>query len=344
MPEALLVEHGLHDIKNQLLARRALLRPGAGGHLEGGVGQIPAVLLRLPAVGDHHRSLLGPILDSLVAGAPDHRRPAAFVGVKDFGGTALQIGPRDSRIADEVQHPLEDGQPHILAELIRLTALIALPPLPARLGGQRGHREPLQNLHAGIVRLKIGLEGPDPELLYGGAGVQEGLIVRGQADAVFLQQLPVHEDAVHLRAGGQPVHGAVAVRIAAQVGLGEGVGQLGVAEIQQGVPPVRHVPQGKAPDRQDIRQIPVSLLEAVEIRGVGGHIEAEVHLREGLPQIGPIALGQLVAPESDCDRLPPAVRLRARGRSLPAAGQQREARQKRGKPCLSSHREILSPP
>mgnify|MGYP006990329456 CR=1 FL=1 len=58
----------------------------------------------------------------------------------------------------------------------------------------------------------------------------------------------------------------VAVGIAAQVGLGKGGGQPGVAQVRQRVLPVRHIVQGKAPQGQNIRQIPLPLLEAVEVR------------------------------------------------------------------------------
>ena len=143
------------------------------------------------------------------------RRPSSFPGISPggYGFLLLQVA------AQEVP---EKALPHLggdvadwkdsLADLSDSGLTAAFPQSYLRsytysdgtvnwplLGGQAGRREPLQNLHAGIVRREIGAEGPDSPLPQDGAGLGEFLAAAGDADAVLLQEGFVDQVSTALR-------------------------------------------------------------------------------------------------------------------------------------------------
>ena len=88
---SLLIDHGGHDVQNQLFPGRVVHALVGGGDLEGGIGQIPVVLLGLTEVGNQQYLVLATAGegDDVRAGATEH---GGFARTEHFLGGSVGIG------------------------------------------------------------------------------------------------------------------------------------------------------------------------------------------------------------------------------------------------------------
>ena len=205
---SLLIDHSGHDVQNQLFPFR-VIHPLVGGcDLEGGVGQIPVILLCLTEIGHQQNLILTTAREGndIRAGAAEH---GSFTLTEHILGSSVGIGSILCTQPDlllKIEEVLENRQPYVFRKLLGRTALILLTPLAPFHTLKHGYRSTLQNLHAGVVRRKVGHEAANAHRLKSLAGSNEAGVVCGDGDIVLIEQGFVDDNAVHLRAGGKPVH------------------------------------------------------------------------------------------------------------------------------------------
>ena len=295
---SLLIDHSGHDVQNQLFPFRVIHTLVGGSDLEGGISQIPVILLRLTEIGHQQHLVLASAGegDDIRAGAAVH---GSFTLAEHILRGSVGIGCilcTQTDLLLEIEEVLENRQPHFFRKLIGGTALILLTPLTPLDTLKHGDRNALQDLHTGVVCGKIGYIAPNTHSLEGLAGSDEAFIVRGDGDIVLVKQGLVDDEAVHLCAGGKPVHSAIIIGIAVQIGTVIGARQFGVAQVIQEILQQHRILQGKAAHRQNIGHIIVIRTETVVIRGVGCQNKFKLHLREQVAEVLGIGIQHLIAP------------------------------------------------
>ena len=293
-----LIDHGGHDVQNQLFPLRVIHALVGGGDLEGGIGQVPVVLLCLAEIGHQQHLVLATAGEGndIRTGAPVH---GSFPRAEHILGGSVGIGGilcTQTDLLLKIKEVLENRQPHLFGEFMGRTTLILLTPLAPFHALQDGDGNALQNLHAGVVCGKVGHIAPDTHRLEGLAGSNKAVVIRGNGNIVFLKQGLIDDKAVHLRAGGEPVHSAVIIGIAVQIRAVIGGGQFGVAQVIQIILQQHRILQGETAHRQNVGHIVVIRTETVVVCGIGGQNKFKLHLGEQITQVRGIAIQHLIAP------------------------------------------------
>ena len=248
---AFLAQHGCHDPQKKFLPLGVLHCFLAGGHMEGGIGQVPVISLRIAEIRQQNGAV------SLTAGERDHIGPSAAVhgqlagSVQSLGVLVghLRFGFPEAGLFLHVKELLKDRHPYFFGELIGSTALVLLPPLPAFHGQKLRDGKALQHFHTGIIRTEIRAEALDAQLLKGLAGRDKRVIIRGNGNVMLFEQRLIDNNAVHIRASRQPVDGAVIIGVVVQIGAIEGRRQLRITQVVQKILDQHRVLQGKPAHR-----------------------------------------------------------------------------------------------
>ena len=215
-------------------------------------------------------------------------------------------------ILNKLRHPLECARPDGVVQTHPLTvggvAVGGAPLAPFR-SGKLGSRKPLQRLHAGVVVGIIGGKAADAHLLKGLTGRHKAVIIRGQRDVVLLEQAAVDHESVGVGAHRQPVHAAVLIFEAVEVGIVDRARLVGGGKIHQAVLQGRSIVQREAAAGDDVRQAAVLLQEFVKVQIVVAYDKFNVHVRQLRLDIGGIGLVQAIGPQIHLNGLGVFLRL-----------------------------------
>ena len=141
-------------------------------------------------------------------------------------------------ILNELRHPLEGTRPDGIVQpdprSVGGVAVCGAPLAPVH-RGQLGSRKPLQRFHAGVIVGVIGGKAADAHLLKCLTGRNEARVIGGQRDVVLRKQAAIDHEAVGVGAHRQPVHAAVLIFEAVEVGVVDGTRLIGGGKIHQAV-------------------------------------------------------------------------------------------------------------
>ena len=203
-------------------------------------------------------------------------------------------------ILNELRHPLKRPRPHGVVQTHPCGAgrvAISSAPLAPISRGKLGSGKPLQRFHAGVVVGIIGGKAADACLFKRLTGRNEALVIGRQGDTVLLKKAAVDHKAVGIRADRQPVHAAVLVFEAVEVGVVHSARFVGQGKVHQAVLQGSRIVQREAAAGDDIRQTAVLLQKLVKIQIVVAHDEFNIYIRQLGLDIGRIVLVQAGTPQ-----------------------------------------------
>ena len=219
-------------------ARGVLLQIPVQGNLEIGGGHQPLFPV-LAEEGQEDR------VDALVLKHLDPGRAAKVHGnfpvpeqVHHVIVSMLKILRREVGILNEPRHPFKRPRPHgIVQTRPRGVGGVAVgsAPLAPRRGGKLGGGKPLQRFHAGVVVGIIGGKAADAHFFKCLTGRRKALVIGGQRDAVLLKKAAVDHKAVGVGTDRQPVHTAILVFEAVEVGVIDSARLVGHGKVHQAV-------------------------------------------------------------------------------------------------------------
>jgi len=125
-------------------------------------------------------------------------------------------------ILNELFHPLKRPRPHGIVQTDPCGAggvAVSGAPLAPFGRGKLGSGKSLQRFHAGVVVGIIGGKAPDACLLKRLTGRNEALVIGGQRNIVLLKKAAIDHKAVCVSTYRQPVHAAILVFEAVEVGV-----------------------------------------------------------------------------------------------------------------------------
>ena len=257
---------------------------------------------------------------------------------------------REARILNELGHPLECPRPDRVVQTHPLAVggvAVGCAPLAPLRSGKLGSRKPLQRLHAGVVVGIIGGKAADAYLLEGLTGRHKAVVIGGQRNVVLLEQAAVDHESVGVGAHRQPVHAAVLIFEAVEVGIVDRARLVGGGKVHQAVLQRCSIVQREAAAGDDVRQAAVLLQKLVEIQIVVAYDKFNVHVRQLRLDIGGIGLVQVTGPQVHLNGLGVFPRLRPFCLLSAASGQQgypQHQCHKQGKKaaqCFLLHQTIL---
>ena len=232
---------------------------------------------------------------------------------------------REAGILNELGHPLECPRPDSVVQThplaVGAVAVGGAPLAPLR-SGKLGSRKPLQRLHAGVVVGIIGGKAADAYLLEGLTGRHKAVVIGRQRDVVLFEQAAVDHESVGVGAHRQPVHAAVLIFEAVEVGVVDRARLVGGSKIHQAVLQGSCIVQREAAAGDDVRQAAVLLQEFVKVQIVVAHDELDIHVRQLRLDIGGIDLVQAIRPQIHLNGLSVFLHLRPFCRLSAASGQQ----------------------
>ena len=204
----LLIYHGGHNIQNQFFTFRVIHTLVRGCNLEGWIGQIPVILLCLTKIRQQQHLILSTTRerDDIRTSAAEH---GSFALAKHFLWCSVRIGGilcPQTGLLFKIKEILKDWQPYFFGKFFCSTALILLAPLTTLHTLKHWNRSPLQNLHAGIISRKIRHETTNTLLLKGFTSSNKTFVVCRNWHIVLIKQGFVDDNAIHLRAGREPIH------------------------------------------------------------------------------------------------------------------------------------------
>ena len=234
----LLGEHDVQHLHGFCAAGRVLLQVTVQRHLKIGSGHDPrfAVLAEEGQEG----GVDALILEHLHAGraAKVHGHFSVPEQVHHVIVKQVQVVCRKVGILNELRHPLEGTRPDGIVQPdprgVGGVAVCGAPLAPVH-RGQLGSRKPLQRFHAGVIVGVIGGKAADAHLLKCLTGRNEARVIGGQRDVVLRKQAAVDHEAVGVGAHRQPVHAAVLIFEAVEVGVVDGTRLVGGGKIHQAV-------------------------------------------------------------------------------------------------------------
>ena len=203
-------------------------------------------------------------------------------------------------ILNELLHPLKRPRPYGVVQTHPRGAggvAVGSAPLAPRGGGKLGSGKPLQGFHAGVVVGIIGGKAADAYLFKSLTGSCKACVIGGQGNIVLLKKAAVDHKAVGIRAHRQPVHTAILVFEAVEVGVVHSARLIGHGKVHQAVLQRCRIVQREAAAGDDIRQTAVLLQKLVKIQIVVADDELNVHVRQLGLDIGGIVFVQAGAPQ-----------------------------------------------
>jgi len=322
----LLGEHDVQHLHGFFAARGVLLQIAVQRHLEIGGGHDPLFAV-LAEEGQEDR------VDALILKHLDTGRAAKVHGnfsVPEHPGHLVviqrKIVCREVGIPNELRHPLKRPRPHGVVQTHPFGAgrvAVSSAPLAPICRGKLGSRKPLQRFHAGVVVGIIGGKAADAHLLKRLTGRNEALVIGGQGDTVLLKKAAVDHKAVGIRADRQPVHAAVLVFEAVEVGVVHSARFVGQGKVHQAVLQGSRIVQREAAAGDDIRQTAVLLQKLVKIQIVVAHDEFNIYIRQLGLDIGRIGFVQAGTPQIHLNGLSILLLFHIFGGFCSAAGQHR---------------------
>ena len=218
----LLGEHDVQHLYGFFAARGVLLEVTVQSDLEIRGGHDPLFSV-LAEEGQEDR------IDALILKHLDTGRAAKVHGnfsVPEHPGHIVviqrKIVCREVGILNELRHPLKRPRPHGVVQTYPCGAgrvAVSSAPLAPICSGKLGSGKPLQRFHAGVVVGIIGGKAADAHFLKRLTGRNEALVIGGQRNIVLLKKAAVDHKAVSIRADRQPVHAAILVFEAVEVGV-----------------------------------------------------------------------------------------------------------------------------
>ena len=203
-------------------------------------------------------------------------------------------------ILNELRHPLKRPRPHGIVQThprgAGRVAVSGTPLTPLR-RGKLGSGKPLQRFHAGVVVGIIGGKAADACRFKRLTGGNKACVIGGQGDIVLLKKAAVDHKAVGIRADRQPVHAAVLVFKAVEVGVVHSARLVGHGKVHQAVLQGGSIVQREPAAGNDIRQTAVLLQKLVKIQIVVADDELDIHIRQLRLDIGCIVFVQAGAPQ-----------------------------------------------
>ena len=203
-------------------------------------------------------------------------------------------------ILNELRHPFKCPRPHGVVQTHPCGAgrvAVGGAPLAPFRRGKLGSGKPLQGFHAGVVVGIIGGKAPDAQRFKRLTGGNKACVIGGQGDIVLLKKAAVDHKAVGIGADRQPVHAAVLVFEAVEVGVVHSTRLVGHGKVHQTVLQRSCIVQREAAAGDDIRQTAVLLQKLIKIQIVVAYDELDVHIRQLGLNIGGIGLVQAGAPQ-----------------------------------------------
>ena len=234
----LLGEHDVQHLHGFFAAGCVLLQVAVQRHLEIGSGHDP--LFAVLAEEGQEGGVDALILEHLHAGrtAKVHGDLPVPEQVHHVIVSLRKVVRRKAGILDELCHPLEGTRPDGIVQPdprgVGGVAVCGAPLAPVH-RGQLGSRKPLQRFHAGVIVGVIGGKAADAHLLKCLTGRNEARVIGGQRDVVLRKQAAVDHEAVGVGAHRQPVHAAVFIFEAVEVGVVDGTRLVGGGKIHQAV-------------------------------------------------------------------------------------------------------------
>ena len=346
----LLGEHDVQHFHGFFAARGVLLQIPVQGNLEIGGGHQPLFPV-LAEEGQEDR------VDALILKHLDPGRAAKVHGnfpvpeqVHHVIVSMLKILRREVGILNEPRHPFKRPRPHgIVQTHPRGVGGVAVgsAPLAPRRGGKLGGGKPLQRFHAGVIVGIIGGKAADAYCFKCLTGRRKALVIGGQRDAVLLKKAAVDHKAVGVGADRQPVHAAILVFEAVEVGVIDSARLVGHGKVHQAVFQRSRIVQREAAAGDDIRQTAVLLQKFVKIQIVVADDELNVHVRQLGLDIRRIGFVQAGAPQIHLNGLGILLLLYLFCGFCAASGQQgdrhHQCRKHRNKAaqCFCFHRFLL---
>ena len=203
-------------------------------------------------------------------------------------------------ILNELLHPLKGARPHGIVQTYPHGAgggAVSGAPLAPFRRGKLGSGKPLQGLHAGVVVGIVGGKAADAQRFKRLTGGNKACVIGGQRDIVLLKKAAVDHKAVGIRTDRQPVHAAILVFKAVEVGVVHSTRLVGGGKVHQAVLQGRSVVQREPAAGDDIRQTAVLLQKLIEIQIIVAHDEFHIHIRQLGLHIGCIGPVQAGAPQ-----------------------------------------------
>ena len=296
----LLGEHDVQHLHGFFAARGVLLEVTVQGNLEirGGHDPLFAVL----AEEGHKNGVDALILKHLHAG-----RAAKVHGnfpVPEHPGHVVvgqgKVVRRKVGILNELLHPLKGPRPHGIVQThphgAGGVAVSGAPLAPFR-SGKLGGGKPLQRFHAVVIVGIVSGKTPDAYRFKRLTGRHKACVIGRQRDIVLLKKAAVDHKAVGIRTHRQPVHTAVLVFKAVEVGVVHSARLVGQGKVHQTVFQRGSIVQREPAAGDDIRQAAVLLQKLVKIQIVVAYDELNIHVRQLRLDIGSIAFVQAIAPQ-----------------------------------------------
>ena len=203
-------------------------------------------------------------------------------------------------ILNELRQTLKRPRPHGIIQTdprgVGGVAVSGAPLAPFR-SDKLGSGKPLQRFHAGVVVGVIGGKAADSYLFKRLTGRNKALVIGGQRDIVLLKKAAVDHKTVGIRAHRQPVHAAVLIFKAVEVGVVHSARLVGGGKVHQAVLQGGSIVQREPAAGDDIRQTAVLLQKFVEIQIVVAYDEFNIHVRQLRLDIRRIGFVQGIGPQ-----------------------------------------------
>ena len=203
-------------------------------------------------------------------------------------------------ILNELLHPLKGPRPHGIVQThphgAGGVAVSGAPLAPFR-SGKLGGGKPLQRFHAVVIVGIVSGKAPDAYRFKRLTGRHKACVIGRQRDIVLLKKAAVDHKAVGIRTHRQPVHTAVLVFKAVEVGVVHSARLVGQGKVHQTVFQRGSIVQREPAAGDDIRQAAVLLQKLVKIQIVVAYDELNIHVRQLRLDIGSIAFVQAIAPQ-----------------------------------------------
>ena len=165
-------------------------------------------------------------------------------------------------VLNELGHPHKAPGPHGVVQTdpggAGRVAVSGAPLAPLR-GGQLGGGKPLQRLHAGVIVHIIGGKAPDAHRLKRLTSCGKAFVIGGQGNIILLKQAAVDHKPVGIRADRQPVHAAILVFEAVEIGIVDRARLVGGGKVHQAVLQGGCIVQREAAAGDNVRQTAVFL-------------------------------------------------------------------------------------
>ena len=203
-------------------------------------------------------------------------------------------------ILNELRHPLKGTRPHSIVQPhphgAGGVAVCGAPLAPFR-RGKLGSGKPLQGLHAGVIIGIVGGKAADAQRFKRLTGGNKACVIGGQRDIVLLKKAAVDHKAVGIGADRQPVHTAILVFKAVEIGVVHSARLVGHGKVHQAVLQGGSIVQREPAAGDDIRQTAVLLQKLVKIQIVVADDELDIHIRQLRLDIGRIVFVQAGGPQ-----------------------------------------------